>query len=101
MPDQVPVQLARERNRVLRELATQKKRAFMESFIGREVEAITLTHYDGEFTEALTDNYLRLRLCGNHGANQWVRSIVDSVHSDALMGQVAVPAFAVPAAVPA
>ena len=29
MPEQVPVQIARERNRVLRELAAQKKRAFM------------------------------------------------------------------------
>ena len=32
----------------------------MESFVGREVEAITLTSYDGEYTEALTDNYLKL-----------------------------------------
>ncbi len=61
MPDQVPVQVARERNRVLRELIAKKKRAFMESFVGREVEAITLTHFDGEYTEALTDNYLKLR----------------------------------------
>ena len=36
MPDQVPVHIARERNRVLRELAAQKKRAFMQSFVGRE-----------------------------------------------------------------
>ena len=62
MPDQVPVQVARERNRILRELIAKKKRAFMESFVGREVEAITLTHFDGEYTEALTDNYLKLRL---------------------------------------
>ena len=62
MPDQVPVQVARERNRVLRELIARKKREFMESFVGREVEAITLTHFDGEYTEALTDNYLKLRM---------------------------------------
>ncbi len=36
MPEQVPVHIARERNRVLRELAAQKKRAFMQSFVGRE-----------------------------------------------------------------
>ena len=65
MPEQVPVQVARERNRVLRELIAKKKRAFMESFVGREVEAITLTHFDGEYTEALTDNYLKLRLRGS------------------------------------
>ena len=44
MPEQVPVHVARERNRVLRELAAQKKREFMQSFVGRELEAITLTH---------------------------------------------------------
>ncbi len=62
MPEQVPVQVARERNRILRELAAKKKREFMQSFVGRELDAITLTHYDGEFTEALTDNYLKLRV---------------------------------------
>ena len=36
MPEQVPVHIARERNRVLRELAAQKKREFMQSFVGRE-----------------------------------------------------------------
>src|ERR1700747_664383 len=35
MPNQVPVHLARERNRILREIAAEKKLAFMRSFIGR------------------------------------------------------------------
>ena len=35
MPDQVPVHVARERNRVLRELAAEKNRAFRQSFVGR------------------------------------------------------------------
>ena len=60
--------LARERNRILRELASEKKLAFMRSFIGKAVEAITLnvvgSDEAGEFTEALTDNYLKLRLRG-------------------------------------
>src|SRR5208337_2416920 len=77
MPEQVPVQIARERNRVLRELIAAKKREFMESFVGREVEAITLTHYDGEFTEALTDNYLKLHLRGKHMANRLMKCIAD------------------------
>ncbi len=46
----------------------------MQSFVGREVEAITLTHFDGEYTEALTDNYLKLRVRGRHESNQWLRS---------------------------
>jgi threonylcarbamoyladenosine tRNA methylthiotransferase MtaB len=42
MPNQVPVHVARDRNRILRELATDKKREFMQSFVGRKVEAITM-----------------------------------------------------------
>jgi threonylcarbamoyladenosine tRNA methylthiotransferase MtaB len=76
MRNQVPVHLARERNRILRELAAEKKLAFMRGFIGKSLEAITLnvigTDEDGEFTEALTDNYLKLRLRGSHEANRWV-----------------------------
>jgi threonylcarbamoyladenosine tRNA methylthiotransferase MtaB len=86
MPDQVPVQVARERNRVLRELIAVKKREFMESFVGRELEAITLTHYDGEYTEALTDNYLKLRVLGRHAANQQGRVLISGLQQDALIG---------------
>jgi threonylcarbamoyladenosine tRNA methylthiotransferase MtaB len=89
MPEQVPVQIARERNRVLRELAARKKRAFMESFVGRDVEAITLTHFDGAFTEGLTDNYLRLRVYGKHAANQQARVAIKDVQQDALLGCIA------------
>jgi threonylcarbamoyladenosine tRNA methylthiotransferase MtaB len=85
MPEQVPVQVARERNRILRELIAKKKRAFMESFVGRELEAITLTHFDGECTEALTDNYLKLGLPGRHPSNCWISSLVDRVESDNLI----------------
>ena len=35
MPDQVPVKVARERNRILRELAADKNRAFREGFVGK------------------------------------------------------------------
>ncbi len=86
MAEQVPVQIARERNRVLRELAAEKKRRFMQSFIGRDVEAITLTHYDGEFTEALTDNYLKLRVRGQCHANQQIRVRIEAVRDDTLIG---------------
>jgi len=85
MPEQVPVHIARERNRVLRELAAHKKREFMQSFIGRELEAITLTHYDGEYTEALTDNYLRLLLSGRHERNQRFRALVVNATPDSLV----------------
>ena len=102
MPDQVPVHVARERNRVLRELASQKKREFMQSFVGREVEAITLTHFDGEYTEALTDNYLKLQLRGEHaGESVGAKALSTQCIRDALLGSVAsARCCAVPAAVP-
>ena len=85
MRDQVPVQIARERNRILRDLAAEKKLAFMRAFVGRTVEAITLNVFDGKSTEALTDNYLKLRLGGQHETNQWVRARVEQVKEGALI----------------
>jgi threonylcarbamoyladenosine tRNA methylthiotransferase MtaB len=86
MPEQVPVPLARERNRVLRELAASKKRAFLQSFVGRELEAVTLTHFNGEYTEALTDNYLKLLVVGEHASNSSVRVRVTSAGQDSIVG---------------
>jgi threonylcarbamoyladenosine tRNA methylthiotransferase MtaB len=88
MPNQVPVQVARERNRILRELAAEKKRDFMQSFIGRELSAITLSVGDEHSTEALTDNYLKMRLAGCHGANQWIGAQVRDVRADELFATV-------------
>jgi threonylcarbamoyladenosine tRNA methylthiotransferase MtaB len=88
MTEQVPVQLARERNRVLRELIATKKREFMQSFVGYEVQAITLTHFDGEYTEALADNYLKLRLRGQHASNHWSDCIIEGLDGDALVGRI-------------
>jgi threonylcarbamoyladenosine tRNA methylthiotransferase MtaB len=91
MKNQVPVHEARERNRVLRELAAEKKLAFMRGFVGKELDAITLnvvgTDDTGEFTEALTDNYLKLRLRGRHGANQWLRARFEDVVDGMLVGR--------------
>ena len=90
MKNQVPVHLARERNRILRELAAEKKLAFMRGFVGKEVDAITLnvtgSDATGEFTEALTDNYLKLRLRGRHDPNRWLHAQIDDVVDGALVG---------------
>jgi threonylcarbamoyladenosine tRNA methylthiotransferase MtaB len=96
MPHQVPLRVARERNRILRELGEQKKLAFMQGFLGKTVEAITLAGKcgtdtpvgeacDDSFTEALTDNYLKLRLHGEHAPNLWVRAQVRQVEDQTLI----------------
>jgi threonylcarbamoyladenosine tRNA methylthiotransferase MtaB len=90
LPNQVPVQVARERNRILRQLAAKKKRAFMQQFVGQKIEAITLNVTSepagGTCTEALTDNYLKMKLVGRRDANQWLRADVTNVNEDTLIG---------------
>jgi threonylcarbamoyladenosine tRNA methylthiotransferase MtaB len=86
LPNQIPVRLARERNRILRELASEKKLAFMKSSVGKTIHAITLNVFGGEYTEALTDNYLKLRIRGKLPANHWIEAIVDEVGGGALVG---------------
>jgi threonylcarbamoyladenosine tRNA methylthiotransferase MtaB len=90
MPNQVPVQVARERNRLLRELAAEKKRSFMRQFVGQKLEAITLNVIsegaDGTWTEALTDNYLKMKLVGHFVANRWLRADVTNIDGDTLIG---------------
>jgi len=86
MPDQVPVHIARGRNRVLRELASRKKHAFMQSLVGRDLQALTLTNSDSERTEALSDNYLKLFVTGRFPANQLLTVRVQSADSDVLIG---------------
>jgi threonylcarbamoyladenosine tRNA methylthiotransferase MtaB len=92
MKGQVPAQVARERNRVLREMAAEKKLAFMRGFVGKPVQAITLhvtgRDVDGEFTEVLTDNYLKMRVRGRHEANRWLQAGVERVVDGCLDGQL-------------
>jgi threonylcarbamoyladenosine tRNA methylthiotransferase MtaB len=91
MANQVPIHIARERNHILRDLASEKKLAFMRSFIGKTSEAITLNvigrDAEGEFTEALTDNYLKLHLSGTHESNRWTRARIRHVAGGALIGE--------------
>jgi len=92
MRDQVPVAVARERNRILRQLAAKKKLAFMRSLIRNTIAAITLRttpgFADSVFTEALTDNYLKLRLPGEHKPNRWLQALVEDVRDGMLVGAI-------------
>lgn len=86
MPSQVPVEVARRRNRELRDLAAKKNLDFRRSFVGKRVDAITLKAGDAETTKALTENYLKLRIKGRHEANCWIRAHVNHVTDDGLAG---------------
>jgi threonylcarbamoyladenosine tRNA methylthiotransferase MtaB len=86
MSQQVPVHVARERNRILRELASAKKLAFMRSFVGKTIEAITLKVSDGERTDALTENYLKLRVDARIESNEWITACVKEVTDGYMVG---------------
>ncbi|HEU5334384.1 MAG TPA: MiaB/RimO family radical SAM methylthiotransferase [Terriglobales bacterium] len=85
-PEQVAAPVAHERNRVLRNLAARKKLEFQRSFLGKTLQAITLSGYDGECTEALTDNYLKLRLRGRHEPNRWLEARIEEISGGELLG---------------
>jgi threonylcarbamoyladenosine tRNA methylthiotransferase MtaB len=85
---QIPVVVARERNRVLREIASKKKAAFVRWLVGTVIEAITLQSSGADFTEALTENYLKLRICGKHEANRWVDVRVERCDGEMLVGRL-------------
>jgi threonylcarbamoyladenosine tRNA methylthiotransferase MtaB len=68
MEGSVPMDVRRERNRVLRELGEAKARAFRERFVGRELQAVTLE----QPRVALTTNFLRVDLDREVGANRLV-----------------------------
>jgi threonylcarbamoyladenosine tRNA methylthiotransferase MtaB len=95
MPDQVPVHTARERNRVLRELAAKKNLAFRQSFIGRTLDAITLQGGSNDWTEALSDNYLKVRLAGRHEANKILKIDIRELGDEDLVAVAAEQNYAV------
>jgi threonylcarbamoyladenosine tRNA methylthiotransferase MtaB len=97
MPDQVPVHIARERNKILRDLAAEKKQAFMRTFVGKTIEAITLRGSEANqcgtgtpareaLTECLTDNYQKLFLSGHYQANRWMTTQIEGISDGAFFG---------------
>jgi threonylcarbamoyladenosine tRNA methylthiotransferase MtaB len=75
MPDQVPVQVRRHRNRVLRELAAAKNLEFRRRMIGRKLSVVTLE----EPGTAMSDNYLRVQLARLRPANQLIETEIGGV----------------------
>jgi threonylcarbamoyladenosine tRNA methylthiotransferase MtaB len=69
--DQVSLPAIRARARALRELGQRKAAEFRASQAGRTLRALTLARGGDNWTEALTANYLKVRIAGRHSANQW------------------------------
>jgi len=76
----VPAPVRKERNRVLRELADEKNRAFRQAMVGRTLSAVTL-HQPGT---ALTENYLKVILSHPRQANVIVDLRISGLNSAGL-----------------
>jgi threonylcarbamoyladenosine tRNA methylthiotransferase MtaB len=74
-PDQVPVRVRKERNRVLRELAAAKNLEFRVRMVGKRLSVVTL-HEPGQ---ALSSNYLKVTLAGEREPNRIVEVPVGGV----------------------
>lgn len=88
LPGALPQQTIRERARALRALGARKSDEFRARQAGRTLRALTLARHGDGWTEALTGNYLKVRIAGNHAANQWHDVRVASV-PDALIESLA------------
>jgi threonylcarbamoyladenosine tRNA methylthiotransferase MtaB len=85
----VPPQAVAERMARLRALVGAKNLRFRQSFLGRELPAVTLHTAPGEATPALADNFLEVRLEARKPANRSVRVVVTGLTETGLTGQLA------------
>ena len=67
----VPAGEIRDRARELRALGQRKAAEFRAALAGRSFRALTLARAGEDWTEALTGNYLKVRVRGKHAANEW------------------------------
>ena len=74
----VPEAVIHERARTLRQLGQRKAAEFRASQTGSTLRALTLARSGDNWTEALTGNYLKVRISGRHPANEWREVQVDS-----------------------
>jgi tRNA A37 methylthiotransferase MiaB len=88
MAGAVPMEVRRERNRILRELGEARNQAFRERFIGRTVSAVTLEQPKA----ALTTNFLRMDLDRDVVPNQLIEVEFLSDH----LGRPAFPSHHAP-----
>ena len=75
--------VTRDRARALRALSQQKSAAFRELQAGRTIRALTLARGGDTWTEALTGNYLKVRVEGRLPANVWCETRISSAQEEA------------------
>jgi threonylcarbamoyladenosine tRNA methylthiotransferase MtaB len=79
--DRVPMEVRKERNRALRDLAARKNLEFRRAMIGRTLSVVTLT--DG----ALSGNFLKVELAMPREANQMLDVKIGSISANGVREQ--------------
>ena len=91
LSNEVPGAIIKRRARELRALSEAKSAAFRQSQLGRTLRVLALIPGDrsaGAYTPALSSNYLRVRLHGNHPANSWFDVLISGEAENALVGEL-------------
>ncbi|MEX2260415.1 MAG: tRNA (N(6)-L-threonylcarbamoyladenosine(37)-C(2))-methylthiotransferase MtaB [Bryobacteraceae bacterium] len=78
MPGQVPVAVRKERNRILRDLASRKNLEFRKRMLGRKLSIVTMEAH------GLSDNYLKVELSQPQPANQLLDVTIGALTADGL-----------------
>ena len=87
--DHVPIQVRKERNRILRELASVKNLEFRRRLIGRTLSAVTL-----ENGRALSSNYLRIDLEPGTLPNRMIEVSIGGLTAAGLRQRALLPVLA-------
>jgi threonylcarbamoyladenosine tRNA methylthiotransferase MtaB len=82
MPNAIPSHVANARAKALRQLISGKNEAFRRSMIGRNLDVLVLQSED-----ALSSNFIRVRVPSDIPPNTWVRVQVTELDPDGLAAQ--------------
>jgi threonylcarbamoyladenosine tRNA methylthiotransferase MtaB len=94
LSNEVPPAVIKRRARELRALSEAKASAFRQSQFGCTLRVLTLRRDNSsevlaeETTPALSSNYLRVRLEGNHPANLWLDAMISGESENSLAGNL-------------
>ena len=90
LTNEIPGVVIKRRARELRALGEAKAAVFRQSQIGRTLRVLTLRHdedSDVGMTRALSSNYLKVHLNGNHHANNWFDVLISGDAGTAVLGE--------------
>ena len=86
MADAVPIHIRRERSRQLQILSEKKKRAFYESQLGTQHEALFESEDHSGFLHGFTENYVKVKVPFDPSLiNQTVKVKLETIDSDGLV----------------